>query len=181
MCVGFTGKMTLSSNTKFKLKVNDVVEVMGNKGIKLIKPIKINLEEYVGREWNLEKFNKPKVFTPETHLLYTSSKGETLIRFTDYNYTSQRKLDDNETESTIDVEQELMNVEILQEGYEIHQAIEEAQRLYEEHKYITFKCKGCKQRNMNITQYIKYFKNCLERDYNLGYRTEKVDSIYETS
>ena len=31
MCVEFLGKMTDNSNTRFKLKIKDVVEVMGNK------------------------------------------------------------------------------------------------------------------------------------------------------
>ncbi|KAK4724445.1 hypothetical protein R3W88_027224 [Solanum pinnatisectum] len=65
------------------------------------------------------KLSKPKVFAPEQHLMYTSSKGETSIRFTDYSYISQKELDDNETESTIEPEQEeCMNIELIQEGYE---------------------------------------------------------------
>ncbi|CAN4094977.1 unnamed protein product [Withania somnifera] len=43
ICIGFIGKMALNSNTKFKIKIDDVVELMGNKGIRLIKPIKIDL------------------------------------------------------------------------------------------------------------------------------------------
>ncbi|CAN4125222.1 unnamed protein product [Withania somnifera] len=41
ICIGFIGKMALNSNTRFKIKIDDVVELMGNKGIRLIKPIKI--------------------------------------------------------------------------------------------------------------------------------------------
>ncbi|KAG5579172.1 hypothetical protein H5410_049799 [Solanum commersonii] len=72
MCTGFIGKVASRSNTRFRLKVEDVVEVMGNKGIKLIKPIKINLEEYAELEWNLEHFNKKKVLTPESQTLEPS-------------------------------------------------------------------------------------------------------------
>ena len=46
MCIGFLGKTTDNSNTRFKLQIKDVVELMENKGIKLVKPIKINPEEY---------------------------------------------------------------------------------------------------------------------------------------
>lgn len=81
ICVGFIKKMTLSSNTRFKLKVEDVVEVMGNKGINLIKSKKKDPKEYAGLEWNLERFNKnkDKVFTLETHLMCINTKGETSI------------------------------------------------------------------------------------------------------
>lgn len=96
MCVGFKGKMAVSNNTKFKIKVDVVVELMGNKRIKLIKPIKIHPEEYPGLEWNLEKLNKPKVYTPESHVMYKSRKGETSIRFREYNYTRHTDEYDNE-------------------------------------------------------------------------------------
>ncbi|KAK4349297.1 hypothetical protein RND71_032052 [Anisodus tanguticus] len=43
LCLGFLGKMTTNSNTKFRIKINDVVELMSNKGINLIKPTKIQL------------------------------------------------------------------------------------------------------------------------------------------
>lgn len=174
MCIGFIGKLTLSSNTKFKLKVNDVVEIMGNKGISLIKPIKIDPEIYAGLEWNLNKFTKPKTFTPDSHLLYTTSKGETSVRFTNYNYTTKRNLDDDETESNIETESEFMNIEVLQEGYEVDMAIEKAETLAEEYHYITFKCKGCQKADMKIEECVEHFKNCLERNDNLGYRNNKT-------
>lgn len=86
MCVGFLGKMTDNSNTRFKLQIKDVVEVMENKGIKLIKPIKISPEEYAGLEWKLGDFKEKEALIPNDHLIYTNSKGEPSIRFTDYNY-----------------------------------------------------------------------------------------------
>jgi len=128
ICVGFIGKMATNSNTKFKIKVDDVVEVMGNKGIKLIKPIKINPEEYAGLEWNLEDFAKPKIFKPESHLMYTNSKGETSIRFTNYNYSTQKEIDDG-TESTMeDNDTEFMNIEIIQDEFEVDIALEKSKK-----------------------------------------------------
>lgn len=97
ICVGFIGKLATSSNIKFKIKVNNVSEVMGNKRIKLIKSININSEEYAGLKWNLKIFNEKKVLRPQSYLMYTNTNGETLKRFTNYNYTMQRKIDE-ETE-----------------------------------------------------------------------------------
>lgn len=58
LCVEFIGKLSTNSSTKFRLRIDDVVSLMENKGIKLMKPIEINSKDYVGVEWNLEKFTK---------------------------------------------------------------------------------------------------------------------------
>ncbi|KAG5595887.1 hypothetical protein H5410_037119 [Solanum commersonii] len=170
--MGFIGKIASKSNTRFRLKVEDVVEVMGNKGIKLIKPIKINPEEYAGLEWNLENLNKKKVLTPDSHLMYTNTKGETSIRFTDYNYSNQTNLEEELELEELEEKKEFMNVEIIQEGYEVDEALQEAERRYNNNNDITFKCKGCKTRSMGIVEVEKHFKTCTFRTDNLGYREE---------
>ncbi|WMV49329.1 hypothetical protein MTR67_042714 [Solanum verrucosum] len=149
---------------------------MGNKGIKLIKPIKINPEEYAGLEWNLEQFNEKKVLTPESHLMYTNTKGETSIRFTNYSYSNQT---DPEDEIELESEKELMNVEIIQEGYEVDEALQEEERRYRDNETITFKCKGCKIGNMGIEEVERHFKTCKFRTDNLGYR-DKYNNQDET-
>ncbi|KAG5632774.1 hypothetical protein H5410_004491 [Solanum commersonii] len=169
MCIGFIGKVASRSNTRFRLKVEDVVKVMGNKGIKLIKPIKIDPQDYARLEWNLEQFNKKKVLTPESHLMYTNTKGETSIRFTNYNYSNQMNLGE---ELELEEEKEFMNVEIIQEGYEVDEALQEAERRYNDNNNITFKCKVCKTGNMGIFEVDKHFKTCKFRTDNLGYREE---------
>ncbi|KAG5591573.1 hypothetical protein H5410_042087 [Solanum commersonii] len=172
MCTGFIGKIASKSNTRFRLKVEDVVKVMGNKGIKLIKPIKINPEEYAGLEWNLENLNKKKVLTPDSHLMYTNTKGETSIRFTDYNYSNQTNLEEELELEELEEKKEFMNVEIIQEGYEVDEALQEAERRYNNNNDITFKCKGCKIGSMGIVEVEKHFKTCTFKTDNLGYREE---------
>ncbi|KAG5572968.1 hypothetical protein H5410_062734 [Solanum commersonii] len=171
-CTCFIGKIASRSNTRFRLKVEDVVEVMGNKGIKLIKLIKINPEEYAGLEWNLENLNKKKVLTPDSHLMYTNTKGETSIRFTDYNYSNQTNLEEELELEELEEKKEFMNVEIIQEGYEVDEALQEAERRYNNNNDITFKCKGCKIGSMGIVEVEKHFKTCTFAMYNLGYREE---------
>ncbi|KAG5606900.1 hypothetical protein H5410_028392 [Solanum commersonii] len=106
VCVGFIGKLATNNSSRFKIKIDDAVGIMGNKGIKLMNPLKINSEEYAGREWNLEKFCKKEVLRPNDHLTYTNTKGETSIRFTDYKYTDQKEIDEEleDNESTINME-----------------------------------------------------------------------------
>ena len=172
MCIGFFGKMTDNSNTRFKLQIKDVVEVMGNKGIKLIKPIKINPEEYAGLEWKLGDFKEKEALIPDAHLIYTNSKGEPSIRFTDYNYEAQKDL---EEESIIE-EMPLtgMNIEvILEEDYAVDLAIEKAKEICKNNKNRLFTCKGCKLKDLNLEQTISHFKICEQRTDNKGYRLEK--------
>ncbi|KAG5616504.1 hypothetical protein H5410_016328 [Solanum commersonii] len=106
VCVGFIGKLATNSSSRFKIKRDDAVGIMGNKGIKLMNPLKINSEEYAGREWNLENFCKKEVLRPNDHLTYTNTKGETSIRFTDYKYTDKKEIDEDleDNESTINME-----------------------------------------------------------------------------
>jgi hypothetical protein len=106
LCVGFLGKLLENSNSKFKVKLADVVELMGNKGIRLIKPLKYDPEELAGLEWNLDSFTKGSMLVPETANVYTSSKGETSIRFTDYNYRNPR----DDLDSEINEEEQEQNL-----------------------------------------------------------------------
>ncbi|WMV32520.1 hypothetical protein MTR67_025905 [Solanum verrucosum] len=140
---------------------------MGNKGIKLIKPIKINPEEYAGLKWNLEQFNEKKVLTLDSHLMYTNTKEETSIRFTNYSYSNQTDLED---EIEVEAEIELMNIEIIQKGYEVDEALQEAEKRYRDDETITFKYKGCRTGNMGIAEVERHFKTCKFRMDNLGYK-----------
>uniref|UniRef100_M1CTF9 Zinc knuckle family protein n=1 Tax=Solanum tuberosum TaxID=4113 RepID=M1CTF9_SOLTU len=40
VCVGFIGKLAYNGSSRFKIKIDDAVGIMGNKGIKLMKPLK---------------------------------------------------------------------------------------------------------------------------------------------
>jgi hypothetical protein len=104
LCIGFLGKLSENSNSKFKVKLVDVVELMGNRGIKLIKPLKYDPEELAGLEWNLDCFTKGSILVPETDNMYTNSKGETSIRFADYNF---RNPGDNDFDLEINEEENI--------------------------------------------------------------------------
>ncbi|KAG5594341.1 hypothetical protein H5410_035573 [Solanum commersonii] len=117
-------------------------------------------------EWNLEQFNKKKVLTPDSHLMYTNTKGETSIRFTNYSYSNQTDFED---EIEVEAEIELMNIEIIQEGYE---ALQEAEKRYRVNDTITFKYKGCRTGNMGIAEVERHFKTCKFKMDNLEYRKD---------
>lgn len=75
-----------------------------------------------------------KVLVLESYLIYTNTKGKISVRFTDYIYTMQKKLDD-EMDTTID-----------------DKALTKAKSRYEENKRAIFKCKGCKCNTSNTTE-----------------------------
>jgi len=93
LCVGFIGKLLENCNSRFKVKLADVVELMGNKGIRLIKPLKYSPDDLAGLEWSSDSFTKESVLVPETANMYTNSKGETCIRFTEDLAGSEWSLD----------------------------------------------------------------------------------------
>lgn len=97
--------------------------------------------------------------------MYTNIKGETSIRFTNYSYSNHKDL-----YNEIELESEMMNAKMIEEGYEVDEALKEAENKYKENKSITFKYKGCKTGNSDITKVEKYFKTCEYRTNNLGYR-----------
>lgn len=150
VCVDFIGKLATNSSSRFKIKIDDAVGIMGNKGIKLMNLLKINSEEYAGRECNLEKLCKKEILRPNDHLTYTNTKGETSIRFTDYKYTDKKEIDEEleDNESTINMEG--MSIQnINEEDYEVDLSITKAKELHQQNK-ILFKCKGCKlKKNMD--------------------------------
>ncbi|WMV43067.1 hypothetical protein MTR67_036452 [Solanum verrucosum] len=147
---------------------------MGNKGIKLMKPLKTSSEEDAGREWNLEKFCKKKVLRPNDHLTYTNNKGETSIRFTDYIYTDQKEIDEDleDNESTINMEG--MNIQINEEeDYKVDLSIAKAKEIHQANTTTLFKCKGCKLGKIEFSTVEKHFKEGKFRTDNYRYRQEK--------
>ncbi|WMV23011.1 hypothetical protein MTR67_016396, partial [Solanum verrucosum] len=101
--------------------------------------------------------------------MYTNTKGETSIRFTNYGYSNQT---DIEVEIKVETEKEFMNIEIIQEGYEVDEALQEVEIRYRDNKNITFKCKGCRTGSMGIVEVERHFKTCKFRTNNLGYRED---------
>ncbi|WMV31140.1 hypothetical protein MTR67_024525 [Solanum verrucosum] len=145
-----------------------------------MNPLKINSEEYAGREWNLEKFYKKEVLRPNDHLTYTNTKGETSIRFTDYKYTNQKEIEKDleDNESTINMEG--MNIQnINEEDYEVDLSIAKAKELHQENKTTLFKCKCCKLGKIDISKVEKHLKECKFRIDNYGYR-QKDDTQEES-
>ena len=80
VCLGFIGKLSSNSNTRFKLKVDDVVELMGNQGIKVMKPLKIDPETYAGLEWSLELPRTQAILKPTEHLIILIGKEKHQLR-----------------------------------------------------------------------------------------------------
>lgn len=115
----------------------------------------------------------------QTH--HQDRKGETSIRFTDYNYIRQTEEDEIEIEVTTEIG--MMNIEMIEGGYAVDEIIEKAKKLYNEQKCTTFRCKDCKTKNMSLEEVLKHLKECIERTDNLGYRSTQniINKTYRES
>ncbi|KAK4717916.1 hypothetical protein R3W88_016254 [Solanum pinnatisectum] len=153
---------------------------MENKGIKLMKPLKINLEEYSGREWNLEKFCEKEVLRPNDHLTHTNNKGQTSIRFTDYKYSDQKEIDEDLDDNETTINMEGMNIQIIEENnYEVDRSIEKAKEIYELDKTTIFRCLHVMPLSIISncgTQFISHFLKSFQK----GIGTEVKPLMYYT-
>ena len=59
--IGFLGRTTTGSNTKYKINVESIIEAMHSSGIKLLKPIAIDPTILAREEWNLSKLVEKKL------------------------------------------------------------------------------------------------------------------------
>lgn len=96
ICIGFVGKLTESNQTLFKVKTKNIVNLMANKGIRLLQPKPICPDQYAGLEWELEKFIPRNTLTPTSSIMYTNIKGRTSVRFTDYKEYTESDSQNNE-------------------------------------------------------------------------------------
>ncbi|WMV42473.1 hypothetical protein MTR67_035858 [Solanum verrucosum] len=139
-----------------------------------MKPLKIDSEQYAGREWNLEKICKKEVLRFNDHLTYTNNKGQTSIRFTDYRYTDQKEIDEDLDDNETTINMEGMNIQIIkEEDYEVDISIAKAKEIHELNKITLLKCKDCKLGEIEFAIVEQHFKECKFRTNNYGYRQEE--------
>ena len=148
MCIGFLGKIIDNSNTKFKLQIKDVVEVLENKGIKLVKHIKIYPEEYTGLDLKLDNCKNKESLTPNAYLKYKNSKGEPSIKFIDYNYITQRDIEEESVMEEVPLERMNMEV-ILEEKFAVDLVIEKPKEKSYSNINKLLEFKGCKLGNLD--------------------------------
>lgn len=101
--VGFIGKLTDNSTTKYKLDINGIIDAISSKGIKMIKPMISDSSKYNGLEWNILKNPKKNSTTPESSVIYKDSKNNYSIRFGNYK-PIQIKNTHSETETELEDE-----------------------------------------------------------------------------
>ena len=83
--IGFIRRCTNYADNKVRIKVEDVVNLLRTKGVGMIKPETISIENLAGLEWNLKDFGKrTETIMPKSSLVYQNTLGKTSIRFIDY-------------------------------------------------------------------------------------------------
>lgn len=85
--IGFLGRCSNNSQTKYKIYIDKVVNLTSSKWINMVKPREYSSEQLVGLEWDMEKFleNQETIIAPQEALTYKDIHGRTSLRFLDYN------------------------------------------------------------------------------------------------
>lgn len=85
--------------------------MLGNKGLKMIKPTKYSAEDLAGLEWKLDDFIKREsILAPQSALTYKNNRGETSVRFTDHTKTLAR---DTDSDQETDIGMNLAHIHLL--------------------------------------------------------------------
>ena len=99
--IGFIGRCTNNADTKVKIKVEDVVNLLTTKGVGMVKPKALSTENLAGLEWDLEDFaKKTETFIPKSSLVYQNTLGKTSIRFIDYKKNDIQESEEYQEELT---------------------------------------------------------------------------------
>lgn len=104
--VGFIGKLTDTSTTRYKLDVSGIVSAISSKGVRMIKPMITDSSEFNGLEWNLSKGLEQKTVIPKTSLIYKDKNNNYSIRFGNY---KEIPVDDRPLISSLEEEFESIN------------------------------------------------------------------------
>lgn len=95
--IGYLGRLTDSSTIQYKLDIKQIVEAMSSKGIKMLKPIEINLELLGGLDWNISKnLEETRGLVPEENIMFKNEDNTYNIRFSGY---KKKPMEDEELES----------------------------------------------------------------------------------
>lgn len=100
--VGFLGKLSRSSNTKFKCNVSKILDAVASKGVKFIEAPILSRSIYNNQNWDLSSVlnsNKNTVNQPTSGTLFDDLKGKISIVFDNYENTILNEDDDDITES----------------------------------------------------------------------------------
>jgi hypothetical protein len=90
--IGFIGRLTNKSRTRYKVNVNDVIQSIQSKGIKFMCPLTIGSEERAGEEWSISELIENKTLQQLIdYISYQNNIGQTSILFMNYKL---RSLDD---------------------------------------------------------------------------------------
>ena len=68
---GFVGKLTDSSTIKYKLTIDGIISGISSKGVKMIKPMTIDSEQFNGLEWNIcADLRNKSILIPHEPIMY---------------------------------------------------------------------------------------------------------------
>ena len=83
--IGFIGKLIDSSTIKYKLNIDGIISGITSKGVKMIKPMAIDPNQFNGLEWNISKNLRRKLISiPSENIMYKTIKGDYNLRLSNH-------------------------------------------------------------------------------------------------
>ena len=83
--IGFLGRLTESSTIKYRLNIDGIISSISSKGVKMIKLMIIDSEQFNGLDWNISKNLKRKsISVPQENIMYKTINGDYNLRFSNY-------------------------------------------------------------------------------------------------
>ena len=82
--IGFIGETTNDLSLMCMMKFDDILKTFGSKVVNMIEAKPINIDYFLGREWELPQMNKPIIKYPTSSSLYENQDRSASITFGNY-------------------------------------------------------------------------------------------------
>lgn len=90
ICIESIGRLTENGTTKFRLGNNQIINILGTKGIKAIQAKSFLAETNLGLKQKLDNFIRKPILVLEDNVIYRNSDGSIDLKFRNYNYQANK-------------------------------------------------------------------------------------------
>lgn len=90
ICIESIGRLTENGTMKFRLGNNQIINILGTKGIKAIQAKSFLAETNLGLKQKLDNFIRKPILVLEDNVIYRNSDGSIDLKFRNYNYQANK-------------------------------------------------------------------------------------------
>lgn len=126
VCIGFIGKLSNTSDTRYQLKKDQALMILGSKGIQTIEAQIYDPEDLAGLEWKVGDFLKKPSLVPTRSKIYIKQNRETSLKFSNYKYKSLEGSEEEKNFMIVELKEEgsFMAIETFTDAYDLKKELE---------------------------------------------------------